>query len=425
MNLRTSRFSAAVAAALSLLLVPLFAAGPASADDFSTGQWYLDALHIGEAHSAGITGDGVTIAIMDSPVNNQVPALTGANLEPQKSSCFDDSGAPLPVTSTDLSGTSEAIHGTDVASVLVGTGAGYDGELGIQGIAPGARVLYYAVAYDGADGLIVCPQTHPGIADMEDALAADMNDAIDQGADIISISLGVNTSPKLVDALARAHREGVVVLAALPNANLSEGADWPGSANGVVAVQAVDSAGRSPVNPDGGLNTSFSYTTVAAPGVGILAQGTLDGAWTDQRLETGTSLATPITAGLLALVLQKYPDATGNQLIQTLIHNTGRDDHDLQRNDELGYGIASATHMLKVDPTQYPDVNPLLTDDGNFPTMAESTTGPTSTPSDGGAGGGNSAGFPWVIVIVGLLVLIGIIVLVVVLATRRARIRVK
>lgn len=91
------------------------------------------------------------------------------------------------------------------------------------------------------------------------------------------------------------------------------------------------------------------------------------------------------------------------------------------RDDEIGYGIASATHMFTVDPAQYPDVNPLLVDDGTFPLLSEIT--PTATPSGDDQPAGNGAGFLWVVVIVaavvGLLVLVGIIVLVVVLATRR------
>lgn len=296
MSVRAPRRWAAVAAALPLVLVPLFA-GPAHADDASTGQWYLDALHIRDAHAAGLTGAGVTVAIMDSPVNTEVPALAGADIEPQEPSCLDDSGAQLPVTSTDLSGTSESLHGTNVAAMLVGTGAGYEGQIGIQGIAPGARLLYYSVVYDGADGELICPQANSQGFDVEDALGTAIDDAIDAGADIISISLGTHTSEILGAAIARAHREGVVILAAVPNETLKLNADWPGHANGVVAVGAVDSTGRSPANPDSGTHDSFTYTTVAAPGVDILNQGTVGGAWTDQSLGGGHLVRDPDCGG--------------------------------------------------------------------------------------------------------------------------------
>jgi len=101
-------------------------------------------------------------------------------------------------------------------------------------------------------------------------------------------------------------------------------------------------------------------------------------------------LATPIVSGFLALVAQKYPDATGNQLLQTLIHNTGADDHKLvlDATGAIGYGFVSATRMLRVDPSQYSDENPLILDSG-IPTIAEFASGyeagteptPSSTPS--------------------------------------------
>ncbi|MEP6478987.1 MAG: S8 family serine peptidase [Rhodoglobus sp.] len=408
----------AVGAALPLIVAPVLVAAPASADDVSSGLWYVDALHIKDAHAAGFTGAGVTVAIMDGPVNMQVPTLVGSNVQVQEPSvCLDDSGAPLPSTSVETSGSTNALHGTDVASVLSGTGAGYDGEAGVVGVAPGATVLFYAMAYDTADSL-ACPHDVPDPGfEVEDALATDINDAIDKGADIISISLGLNGSGALTDAIARAHREGVVVLGAVPNDPLALGGIVPGAMNGVVAVVASDSAAQ--------VLTQAPWGTVAGPGVGILGQGAPGSAWTDQYLKEGSSLATPIVAGFLAMVLQKYPKATGNQLIQTLIHNTGGGNPDLVHTDELGYGIASATEMLGVDPTQYPDTNPLLTDD-NSPSIEESTPGatPTATATDPGEstpGSGNPVGFLIVAGIVGLLVVIGLIVLIVILATRRSR----
>ncbi|MDQ1129587.1 subtilisin family serine protease [Microbacterium sp. SORGH_AS 888] len=103
--------------------------------------------------------------------------------------------------------------------------------------------------------------------------------------------------------------------------------------------------------------------TTAAAGINIISNSSTS--WDSPVLSSGTSLATPIVAGMLALAAQKYPNATGNQLIQSLIHNTGRDDHPLAYNptDGLGYGAASLTRLLSVDPSQYPDENPLLNKD--------------------------------------------------------------
>jgi subtilisin family serine protease len=130
---------------------------------------------------------------------------------------------------------------------------------------------------------------------------------------------------------------------------------------------------------------------VAAPGVGILNQGTAEEGWAGQILGNGTSFATPIVAGFLAVTAQKYPDATSNQLIQSLIHNTGVDDHELTYDSAqlYGYGVVSLTHLLRVDPTTYPDVNPLLEPDGEpnaeeiAAALAEATPQPTTPPTEG------------------------------------------
>ncbi|MEO5711425.1 MAG: S8 family serine peptidase, partial [Nocardioidaceae bacterium] len=72
---------------------------------------------------------------------------------------------------------------------------------------------------------------------------------------------------------------------------------------------------------------------------------------------TGTSFAAPIIAGSLALVKSKYPDATGNQLVQQLIHNTSSGKYAWDR--DYGFGLVSMSKMLATDPTAWPDVNPL------------------------------------------------------------------
>jgi hypothetical protein len=64
-------------------------------------------------------------------------------------------------------------------------------------------------------------------------------------------------------------------------------------------------------------------------------------------------------AGALALVKSKYPEATGNQLIQHLIH-FDTDPESYAYSDDLGFGVISLRNMLANDPTGWPDVNPLM-----------------------------------------------------------------
>ena len=77
----------------------------------------------------------------------------------------------------------------------------------------------------------------------------------------------------------------------------------------------------------------------------------------------GTSTAAADLTGYLALAVQKWPEATGNQILQSLVRNTKGNDSGEARLDEehrTGFGAVDPPRLLSVDPTGYPDVNPLL-----------------------------------------------------------------
>ena len=169
--------------------------------------------------------------------------------------------------------------------------------------------------------------------------------------------MGGPGSPILRSAIAQAIYEGVIVVAAGRNEGDYEGGTIPGSLNGVIAVNTVGPDGYVP---------NVGHTTVVAPGEEILHQGAaLSGVgpdWENQVLEAGTSFAAPIVSGNLALAMQKYPEATGNQLIQSLIHNTPANQNNQEPTWEPahGYGAVITDMYLAADPTVYPDVNPLV-----------------------------------------------------------------
>jgi subtilisin family serine protease len=425
---RTMTF-AAIAAAAALAFS---AAAPASAAD-GDGRWYFDALRVAEHHAAGWTGDGVTIAILDGPVNMDVPTLKNANIDVHEPSfCFDEEGSPEPAISSDLSGRNSAYHGTSVVSVIAGTGDGYPGQQGVQGIAPDAKVLYYAVATtvpDDAVGEKISSLEKDGQDLNDDEVSAAMNEAMDAGADIISISSGYNADALNGDAYARAIREGVIVIGSLRNNDdFALSLNFPGGANGAVGVQAADASAT--IQATDGVPNADTNTMVIAPGIDILTQGASSGNWEDQALNSGTSLAAPMVAGYLALAWQKYPAATGNQMLQSLIRNTGVDDHELQFDQagQTGYGFVSATHMLRVDPTQYEDVNPLLdVRPVNIPSTAEllAPVKASPTPSNSAvaepAAEASLAPGALVALLVGGFVVVAGIVLAVVLIVRRSR----
>ena len=347
---RTGSRPGAALLATALLLAP--GAGAQAADP-ADGLWYFDVLNVQAAHDAGYTGEGVTIAVLDSAVNLDIPTLRDARVElGEQPECSVD-GVPEPAESAEL----DALHGTNVVALLAGTGDG----AGAKGVAPGADVLYYRVT-SSADDLFCDEGGEP--------IARAIHAAIDAGADIISASLTFGPGDGVREAVARGLARDVVFVTGLDNQDELTLGLWSTYLNGGVSVQSIDATGAVQTHESGILGTPAPNVNpdadVSAPGVGVLIQGTADAGWDVPALGTGTSYATPIVAGFLAVTAQKYPAATPNQLIQSLIRNTGVEDHELWYDpaNELGYGIVSLTHLLRVDPTQYPDENPLLDPEG-------------------------------------------------------------
>src|SRR5690554_1952103 len=113
----------------------LFSATPATATSYDhDGLWYFDWFKVQEAHDSGITGEGVTIAMIDSPFNPNIPTLADADIRVQDAVCVRADGSRPAGTSTDYE---LAGHGTSVLSLLVGSGEGFPGQTGVKGVAPG------------------------------------------------------------------------------------------------------------------------------------------------------------------------------------------------------------------------------------------------------------------------------------------------
>jgi subtilisin family serine protease len=329
-----------VATALALALAPT-AAGAADTDGFGKDAWWYKAMRIDQAHQTA-TGKGVTVAVIDGPIDPTVPELRGQDVTPVRNFC----GGSPKATGTIAS------HGTTAVVNIVGNGTGTaPGGVGVAGIAPGARVLAYAVDDDPAAGL-QCRTTSVGTA-LSDAIDA----AVADGSRIISMSIGTDRSaPVERTAIERAQAVGVVVVAAIGNAPAATTTDYPAAYPGVVAVAAVDQHAKPwSGNPIG----NREAITIAAPGVKMTTGAFIKTRWSSTVAATGTSEATPLVAGSLAVVASKYSKATGNQLIANMIHNPGGT-QSFGRTPDLGYGIISLPNMLASDPTQWPDTNPLV-----------------------------------------------------------------
>ena len=329
----TTAASALALAAGALALAP----APAHADGAVPSQEYFSYYHFDTARAKGYTGKGVTIAVIGGPVDTSNPALKGANITDKSRCTIQDS--PEGVR-----------HNTDMAIILVSP---------ISGVAPDATLYTYQASTDGTISNGSCDSKRGRL----NTVSALINQAVEDGAQFISISLSVSeVSFELKWAITNAIAKGVIIVAAAGNEALQDDITALGRYSGVVGVSAINSDG-----------TFASYSNWA-DGMVTAAFG---GPYTTYDVNTGepvtvhgTSISTPLVAGMLALARQKWPDATTNQILQLLVHTGLNPDHDW--NKYTGYGAAALGSLVNQDPSQYPDENPIIQKGyGSEPTAQE------------------------------------------------------
>lgn len=413
-----------VRVAVSIAAVSTFAvmsAASASAATTSDPNWWYSAYGVGQVHADGITGSGVKVAVIDAQINPDLPDFQGADLTVYPEAACEGASP------TDAQPTDDAVHGSTITAMLIGNGSGAGN---IQGIAPGASVTFYG---RGPVGTECTPNAAASSAELS-ATGWLIKQALDDGADIITTSIGGGSSEQADEGvIAEAIARKVPIVSAIPN-DASEGGPTPWSYRGVIATNGVDSDRQLLRDSLGSPNVGVEVS-VLAPGGGLATLGTSQG-WDTTRVTNGASFAAPLVAGILAAAKEKYPDATGNQLVQSLLHNTGSDDHELQYDDRDGYayGIASLGHILREDPAQYPDENLLLNKSFELPTDEEVSAameklGPSSpAPSTTDAGGDSSENpsssaiaVPFIIGGVIVIVIIAAVILTIILVRRSNR----
>jgi len=296
-------------------------------------QWGLAAIGAPAAWSITTGSADVTIAIVDTGVDLTHPDLDGKivpgwdfvnnDADPQ-----DDNG-----------------HGTHVAGIAA---AESNNGIGIAGVSWGARIMPIKVLNSSGSG---------SYADV----AAGIVYAVDNGAEVINLSLGGSApSEALRAAIEYAYNANVVVVAAAGNTG-AEGLMYPAAYPQVIAVGAVDrSLARVP---------SSSYgpeLDLVAPGVDILST-CMGGTYCAM---SGSSMAVPHVAGALAILAGSRKGLTAPEYMSTLtssvidIGSAGRDIYS-------GAGMIDLGHFQWEDlPVSSPTPTPL----------PESTPAPTSRP---------------------------------------------
>ncbi|CAD6002333.1 S8 family serine peptidase [Agreia sp. COWG] len=307
--------AAATAAAVFLTLAPLAPVPAAHADAVRNAEYWLDDYGVSQAWGT-TRGAGVTIAVIDTGVKGSVPDLAGAVVDGTDVSGIGSSNGQTPVGD-------ENEHGTMVASLIAGRGTG--GTSGVIGVAPEASILSISVALG------------EGVVGTDDQIANAVRWAVDHGADVINMSLTRNSldwPTSWDDAFLYAAQHDVVVVAAAGNrgsGTTEVGA--PATIPGVLTVAGVDRSG------DASFDASSQGITIAvsAPSeqlVGVTPSGGYV-TW------AGTSGATPIVSGMVALVRAAHPELDAANVINRVV-STATPKGSPVPGPIYGYGLVNA-----------------------------------------------------------------------------------
>ena len=353
-----------------------------SRDTYSGLQDYLKQINLPSAWGLANTSRIITVAVLDQGIYSNHPDLqdhlwvndketVNNGRDDDNNGYVDDKWGWNFVTNTkDVSPAGG--HGTAVAGII---GAIRDNNIGIAGVNQNVKLMPLVVI--GSDG-----------SGSADSINRAIRYAVDNGAEIINLSLGTHYltayTPEHDSAIKYAYDHNVLIVAAAGNGDIPLG-------NGF----NLNISPQSPVCNDGGLNMVIGVAAVTddnnfrpnwsnygskcvdiwAPGVDILSTTlptltifdeitSIDGAGYYSKAD-GTSFAAPIVTGVVSLLKATYPKITSQEVIKLLVDNANN-------------GVVDAFKTLNANYTP-PNIQTVQNSSGN----QQTTTSNGSTNSTG------------------------------------------
>ncbi len=280
---RTQTYAALAVVILVLATVAIALTLERPNGEVERSTWAYEMVQLEQANQMGWRGQGVRVGVIDTGVDFDHPSMKGvelvawSDLVNGRSRPYDDQG-----------------HGTAMASIILGRSP-------LRGGAPAAELI----------AVKVVDKDKPFSEDFDEVVADGIDFCLDNGADIISLSLGgvyenidLIVGPATQAAIAQAVSHGVLVVAAAGNDGASDDVSYPSRFPEVISVGAVDKRGQmAPFSSRGNVSVErpdpHKKPEVVAPGVDIVSAH-VDGLYAKG---SGTSHATAMVSAVLAVVL--------------------------------------------------------------------------------------------------------------------------
>jgi filamentous hemagglutinin family protein len=267
-------------------------------------QYALGKLGLIDIHRQ-IKGDNISIAVIDSQIDIHHPDLEGVFADQYNAVGVEEKPHP---------------HGTGMAGAIAA-------HRRLMGIAPDAKI--YAI-HAFSSGAATADSTTYNIL-------KGLDWAITKGVRVINMSFAGPRDPSMERSLKAAHDKGIVLIAAAGNAGPKSPPLFPGADPNVIAVTATDADDKIFAGANRG-----KYIAVAAPGVDILVPAP-DNTY---QLTTGTSVSSAEVAGIAALLLQRNPNLTPED-IRKILTTSAKHPGTKDRDDDFGSGLVDPSKAIQ------------------------------------------------------------------------------
>lgn len=285
-------------------------------DTYFDYQWHHETIESESSWDQSKGSSSIVVAVIDNGIDLNHSDLKNRIVSPYDT--VNDSSTTL--TAGD--------HGTHVAGII---GSSMDNYLGTAGVAPNTSIMPIDAFYG------------------ESAYTSDVIDAVyyavNNGADIINMSLGSSSYSSSFDyAVQYAYQSGVVVIAAAGNSATST-MHYPAAYNNVIAVGSTDEYDSLSYFSNYGY-----WVDITAPGSNIYSTVP----YSSYGYKSGTSMASPVVAGVAALVLAEEPSLSNSEVAQRLYDSADY----VGSSYYYGYGRVNARKALGIadkiaSPTVY------------------------------------------------------------------------